>query len=254
MATIITIDAGDTISSSRADINTSLQNLNTDKIETSVIDTDTTMAANSDAKIPSQKAVKTYVDTQGGANASETVRGIVEEATAAEVSSRAETGGTGARLYVNPAKANGAIASITTTKTNSGTFAEETVLTATLPANFLASGRSVNIRILATTNNRASAGVSGSVTWRFKIGSTTIISGSSPDVNSNSTEYECVIRKTTTNNQIAALSAMHREAGASSVTSGTAAETESSALTITVTAQGSGGAYTAPVGYIELLY
>jgi hypothetical protein len=102
MATIITIQESDQISNSRADLNTNFANLDSDKIETSVIDTDTAMAADSDAKIPSQKAVKTYIDTQGGANASTTVRGVVEEATDAEVAARTTTGGTGARLYINP--------------------------------------------------------------------------------------------------------------------------------------------------------
>lgn len=104
MATIVTIAAGDLITNSRADINTNFANLNSDKIETSVIDTDTAMTANSDAKIPSQKAVKTYIDTLGGANASETARGIVEEATDAEVTAGTATGGTGAKLVVTPAK------------------------------------------------------------------------------------------------------------------------------------------------------
>src|SRR3990167_7467628 len=105
MATIATIDATDLISDSRTDINTNFSNLNADKIETSYLDTDTALAANSDVKIPSQKAVKTYIDTSGGANASETVRGIVEEATQAEVDAGTATGGTGARLFVNPSTA-----------------------------------------------------------------------------------------------------------------------------------------------------
>ena len=104
MANIVTLNSGDLISNSRADINTSLANLNSDKIETSVIDTDTALTANSDAKIPSQKAVKAYIDTQGGANASETVRGVVEEATDAEVTAGTATGATGAKLIVTPAK------------------------------------------------------------------------------------------------------------------------------------------------------
>lgn len=62
MSTIVTIAASDLITNSRADINTNFANLNADKIETSVLDTDTALAANSDAKIPSQKAVKAYVD------------------------------------------------------------------------------------------------------------------------------------------------------------------------------------------------
>jgi hypothetical protein len=64
MATITTIEAADNISDSRAVINTNLGNLNTDKIETSVLDTDGALTANSDAKIATQKAVKTYADTK----------------------------------------------------------------------------------------------------------------------------------------------------------------------------------------------
>src|SRR3990167_9109048 len=104
MSTITTIASGDLISTSRTDINTNFSNLNTDKIETSYLDTDTALAANSDSKIATQKAVKTYIDTSGGANASETVRGIVEEATDAEVTAGTATGGTGAKLVVTPAK------------------------------------------------------------------------------------------------------------------------------------------------------
>lgn len=102
MSTITTINESDLITNSRATINTNFSNLNTDKIETSVLDTDTTLAANSDSKIATQKAVKAYVDAGGQANASDTVKGIVEEATQAEVDAGTTTGGTGARLYVNP--------------------------------------------------------------------------------------------------------------------------------------------------------
>lgn len=104
MSTITTIQGTDVISTSRAVINTNFSNLNTDKIETSYLDTDTAMAANSDTRIPSQKAVKTYIDTSGGANASETVRGIVEEATQTETDAGTATGATGAKLAVTPAK------------------------------------------------------------------------------------------------------------------------------------------------------
>lgn len=102
MATITTINASDAISDSRTDINSNFTNLNSDKIETSVIDTDTALAANSDAKIPSQKAVKAYTDALGNVNASTTSRGIVEEATAAEMIAGTAAGGTGARLFLNP--------------------------------------------------------------------------------------------------------------------------------------------------------
>jgi hypothetical protein len=102
MSTITTINSTDQITNSRSVINTNFSNLNTDKMETSVLDTDTALAANSDAKVPSQKAIKTYVDTVGGANASTTVRGIVEEATQAEIAASTTAGATGARLFVNP--------------------------------------------------------------------------------------------------------------------------------------------------------
>lgn len=104
MATIINIDANDQISDSRTDINTNFQNLNNDKIETSAIDTDTALTANSDSKIASQKAIKTYVDTQSGANASESSRGVVEEATDVETAAGVATGGSGAKLFITPAK------------------------------------------------------------------------------------------------------------------------------------------------------
>src|SRR3990167_9206638 len=104
MATITTIQESDQITNSRTDINTNFANLNDDKIETSVLDTDTALTANSDAKIATQKAVKAYVDTGGNMNASETTKGIVEEATDAEVTAGTATGGTGAKLFVSPAK------------------------------------------------------------------------------------------------------------------------------------------------------
>lgn len=102
MATITTINASDQITNSRSDINSNFSNLNTDKIETSVLDTDTSLAANSDAKIATQKAVKAYVDSGGNTLASTINKGIVEEATIAEVVAKTAEGGTGARLFVNP--------------------------------------------------------------------------------------------------------------------------------------------------------
>lgn len=106
MSTITTLVGTDgiTTGNSMTKINTNFSNLNTDKIETSTLDTDTTLAANSDSKIPTQKAVKAYVDAGGNVNASETARGIVEEATDAEVSAGTATGATGAKLFITPAK------------------------------------------------------------------------------------------------------------------------------------------------------
>jgi hypothetical protein len=104
MSTVTNINGSDTITSSRTVINTNFSNLNTDKIETSTLDTDTSLAANSDSKIATQKAVKAYVDAGGNINASETARGIVEEATDAEVTAGTATGATGAKLFVTPTK------------------------------------------------------------------------------------------------------------------------------------------------------
>jgi len=111
--------------------NTNLANLNSDKIETSFIDTDTTLAANSDVKIPSQKAVKAYVDAGGNVNASETERGINQEATDAQMVSGASTGSTGAKLFVTPAKLATRIAVVAPVTdvqifTNSGTYTKPT--------------------------------------------------------------------------------------------------------------------------------
>ena len=102
MATITTINGTDVISTSRGTINTNFSNLNTDKIETSVLDTDTTLAANSDSKIATQKATKAYADSVAGANASTTAKGNVEIATAAQINAGTATGETGAALAISP--------------------------------------------------------------------------------------------------------------------------------------------------------
>lgn len=69
MSTLTTIQAADLITNSRADINNNFDALNTDKMETSVLDTDTALTANSDAKVATQKAVKAYVDNRGAVKA-----------------------------------------------------------------------------------------------------------------------------------------------------------------------------------------
>ncbi len=100
MSTITTIQSTDLITDSRTVINTNFSNLNTDKIETSVLDTDTSLAANSDLKVATQKAVKAYVDGSSLGNASTTVRGVVEIATNAEVAAGTANGSSGALLVV----------------------------------------------------------------------------------------------------------------------------------------------------------
>lgn len=61
MSTLTTIQSTDLITASRANINDNFSALNSEKLETSVLDTDTTLAADSDAKVATQKAVKAYV-------------------------------------------------------------------------------------------------------------------------------------------------------------------------------------------------
>jgi hypothetical protein len=66
MSTIITFNSTDSGSTIKDNLNTNFDALNTDKIETSVLDTDGTLAADSDSNIATQKATKTYVDSQTG--------------------------------------------------------------------------------------------------------------------------------------------------------------------------------------------
>lgn len=61
MSTIVTIQSTDLITDSRADINNNFSLLNSEKLETSVLSTDTTLSENSDAKVATQKAVKAYI-------------------------------------------------------------------------------------------------------------------------------------------------------------------------------------------------
>lgn len=67
MATLATINATDLITNSRTDINNNFANLNSAKLETSLLTTDPSLSADSDLLIPSQAAVKTYVDAGGSA-------------------------------------------------------------------------------------------------------------------------------------------------------------------------------------------
>ena len=76
MTAITTIQTTDLITNSRADINNNFSALNLGKIETSVIDLDTTLVANSDTKIPSQKAIKAYVDAAGALSNIITASGV----------------------------------------------------------------------------------------------------------------------------------------------------------------------------------
>ncbi len=113
MTSITTIASSDLITNSRATINTNFANLNSDKIETSVLDTDTTLAANSDAKIPSQKAIKAYVDANSTLSIStETTTGTTHSLTTSAtqrvlVIAKASVGVSGASDSTTVLKYNG---------------------------------------------------------------------------------------------------------------------------------------------------
>lgn len=79
MATITTLNSGDTGPVSRGVINTNFSNLNTDKIETSFLDTDSTLSADSDNKLATQKATKAYVDNN--TSSVETTTGVTHSLT-----------------------------------------------------------------------------------------------------------------------------------------------------------------------------
>lgn len=134
MATITSLNSTDDGETSRGVINTNFTNLNTDKGD---IDTDTTLSANSDTLVPSQKAIKAYVDAAGLGNASDSQKGVVEEATDAEIAASTATGSTGARLYINPSYYDSALTQVpkplvgTFLQDNSG-FSSDTTATVAL--------------------------------------------------------------------------------------------------------------------------
>lgn len=106
MATITTLNGSGVIATDRTTINNNFSNLNSDKIETSYIDTDTSLTANSDSKIATQKAVKAYVDSGGQPFGSETQAGRYQSATTSQITAGTDIGSTGAELVVSPSKMN----------------------------------------------------------------------------------------------------------------------------------------------------
>lgn len=164
MSTLAVIASSDLISNSRADINSNFAALNADKFEIANIDTDTALAADSDTKVASQKAIKAYVAAGGNVNASETAKGIVEEATDAETLAGTASGATGAKLVVTPAKLQTRLAVIRnglTTKNMADASATQTI----------AHGLGRAPRRVRFTGSYSSAGPdSGSMTGVFDAG------------------------------------------------------------------------------------
>jgi len=179
MASITTIQTTDLITDSRADLNNNFTNLNSDKIETSVLDTDTTLAADSDAKVATQKATKAYVDAGGNVNATDQNKGIVEIATQAEVDAGTDTGGSGASLSVVPSQISGLkrirkividpsfteIADNTTTKTD--------ILSETISGGSLSTNNGIRFKVYVS-NFSVDSNASSDPVFRLKYGATTI--------------------------------------------------------------------------------
>ena len=260
MSTITTLVGTDgiTTANSMAKINTNFSNLNSDKIETSYLDTDTTLAANSDSKIATQKAVKAYVDSGGNVNASETTRGIVEEATDAEVTAGTATGATSAKLFVTPAKlatrmttllANYAdrLSSFGATVTFASSTAENTLISFTVPGGTLSTANVIKVR-LNIAFLKQGAGSNTSLTLRFKYGATTIISKTFADAFFNTAQagsiefYLNANASTSAQSGIAFLNfaANPTPSGTARtdiIESGTATEVSTGDLTLAITAQ-----------------
>jgi len=131
MASITIIQPTDLITDSQADLNNNFAALNSDKIETSFIDTDTTLAANSDSKVATQKAVKAYVDAGGNVNATTEKKGIVEIATQTEVINGTDLGSTEANLVVSPSSMNTQINAIIAASRSAGITTHDTATTTT---------------------------------------------------------------------------------------------------------------------------
>lgn len=199
MSTLTTINGGDGISPSRTVINANFAALNNEKIETSVLDVDTALTANSDLKVATQKAVKAYVDAGGNVNASETTRGIVEEATDAEVTAGTATGGTGAKLFVTPTKLATRIDALKRSRkiTASGasvnvadsTATETNVFSTSISASLLGTSNAIRIK-LYVSNYTTTDSASDTLTIRLKYGATTITSfvlANNATINSNLT-------------------------------------------------------------------
>ncbi len=111
LAAKIEADSSDTLTNKTIDANgtgNNISNLETDDFAANVVDTDDTLAANSDTRIPTQQAVKDFVNntiTGFTGSADETSAGTVELATGTEVDA-----GTDATRAISPDRLAGSYA------------------------------------------------------------------------------------------------------------------------------------------------
>jgi len=146
-----------------------------------------------------------------------------------------------------------------TEKSNSGLFPEETLFSFTLPANTLTTSSLLRVKLYFSSFHRTTWGSSGDVSVYFKLGSSTILGVSSPDVNSSAAVIEFVLRLVGTNSQKGHVIRITSDGSfAPTMFSGTASEDEATDLTFAVTLDGNtggfGGTYSISFATAELLY
>lgn len=135
--------------------------------------------------------IPAWIANPAASDASATVKGVVEIATAAEITAGTATGGTGAKLVISPDQLalatpvfNGSgltnVVASTATKldivytnvTSPGTTVETALYTKSIPANTLGTGNGIRLKIYFDTFTMTA---NGTFTWRFKYGSTTVV-------------------------------------------------------------------------------
>lgn len=194
MSSITNIESGDLITNSRADINGNFTALNNEKIETSVLDTDTTLSANSDDRIPTQRAVKAYTDSGGNVNATETTKGIVEIATAAEVAAGSATGSTGATLAVSPDNLPTATVMVPLPSTGWGGY-DRTIIDDTTTAHvaLFSVPYQITVNKISIISQTVSTGDTLDLTLYSEDGQTQIFSVTTASVSASSTVYTTAV-------------------------------------------------------------
>lgn len=188
------------------------------------------------------------------ANASTTVKGIVEAATSAEITAGTATGGTGAVLAVTPdalaastpvfnaSGLTGTMKKVVSTTTPItqivSSTAETTIYTTSIPANMLGTSNGILIRAYTQTFN--TSGSSVTTTYRLKYGATTVQTYVETTTNGNSTIGETEFRllaNGSTSSQVSDMILNHVVSGLQVDASGTASEDSTIAKNLVLTVQ-----------------
>lgn len=144
-----------------------------------------------------------------------------------------------------------------TLKSASGTFAEQTVLAGTLPADKLETNRYIRVKALFSALNRASSGVDGGCTVKLYIGTTAIATiGLGNFDPTKPALLDAVIRYNGSNAQYGVMNIIGGSSTGTlshSLASGSAAEDTSTDLNVSLTVSGAGGAYACSVASFELV-